>query len=309
MGTSFLDAARQGKNNWWRYVLGVGLVFFVAFIIGALPLLTAVLLTQFDNNPLTDYDPTTGMLIGVDPLLTFALFMCSFVSLFLGLVLVVGLLHRRRPVTLVTPGRPINWGRVAQGLVVWALLIALISLIEAVVFPGRYTLTFDLRRWLPFAVMALVLVPIQAASEELFLRGYVLQGLGLLTRRPLLLALGSGLPFALLHFANPEVGQNFWLVMGYYFLFALGMAFITLRDNSLELAIGAHIGHNLFGMLLATFEGSALETPAILTADGFNPLFNFGGIIVVLSLFYVLIFKPWRVQPALPVAEAASGQD
>ncbi len=309
MGTSFLDAARLGKNNWWRYVLGVGLVFFMAFIIGALPLLTAVLLTQVDNNPLTDYDRVTGMLIGVDPLLTFTLLMCSFVALFLGLVVVVGLLHRRRPVTLVTPGRPINWGRVAQGLVVWVLLIALISLIEAVVFPGRYRLTFDLGRWLPFAVAAVVLVPIQATAEELFFRGYALQGLGLLTRGPLLLAVGTALPFALLHFANPEVGQNFWLVMGYYFLFGVGMALITLRDNSLELAIGVHAGNNLFGALLANFEGSALQTPAIFTADGFDPLFSFTSAIVVMSLFYVLIFKPWRGEPALPVVDATAGQD
>lgn len=309
LGFSFLEAARHGKNGWWRYALGAVFLFFVAFIVGALPLLAAVLLTQLDGNPATGFDRGTGMLIGTDPLLTFVLLMCSFVALLLGLALVASVLHRRSPVTLVTPGRPIHWRRVAQGLVVWVLLIAVTSLVEAVVFPGRYTLTFDLRRWLPFALVALVLVPIQAGSEELLFRGYVLQGLGLLTRSPLLLAVASALPFALLHFANPEVEQHFWLVMGYYFVFGMGMALITLRDNSLELAIGVHAGNNLFGALLANFAGSALQTPAIFTADGFDPLFNFVGVVVVLGLFYLLIFQPWRGRAPLPVSDSATGQD
>jgi membrane protease YdiL (CAAX protease family) len=309
MGTSFLEAARLGKNDWWRYVLGVGLVFFMAFLIGAMPMLTAVLVTQVDGSAATDFNRVTGMLIGVDPLLTFALLMCSFVAMFLGLGLAVRFIHRRPAVTLVTPGRPINWGRIAQGFTVWVLLIALASLVEAVLFPGRYQLTFDPIRWLAFAVMGIFLVPIQATSEELFFRGYALQGLGTLTRNPLLLSLVTALMFALLHFANPEVSVDFWPVMGYYFVFGVGMALITLRDNSLELAIGAHAGNNLFGSLLANFEGSALQTPAIFTADGFDPLFNLVGAIVVMVLFYLLIFKPWRAQPALAIADPAAGQD
>jgi uncharacterized protein len=310
MGTAFLDAARQGKNNWWRYVLGVGLIFFMAFFVGAGPLLAAVTVALADGNPNTDVNRETGMLVGLDPLLTFPLLMCSFVALFLGLVLAVRLIHQRRAVTLVTPGRPLRWARIAQGFGLWVLLIALVALVEVVVFPGRYTLTFDPARWLAFAVMAIFLVPIQAGSEELFFRGYVLQGLGLLTRSPLLLCGVSALLFALPHFANPEVSVNFWLVMSYYFVFGVGMALVTLRDNSLELALGVHAGNNLFGSLLANFEGSAIETPAIFTASGFDPLFNLISALIVMTVFYLLIFKPWRGQPALAtLTDPAPGQD
>lgn len=308
MGASFLDAARQGRNEWWRYLLGVGLVFFMAFLVGAVPLMITVIVVLADANPATSVNPQTGMLIGVDPLLVFPLLMCSFVALVLGLALAVRFIHRRRVVTLVTPGRPVNWGRMAQGFGLWVVLIALASLIEAALFPGRYAFAFDPARWLPFAVMALVLVPIQAASEELLFRGYLLQGVGLLTRNPLLLSLVTGLLFALLHLANPEVTVNFWLVMAYYFVFGLAMVLITLRDNGLELAIGVHVGNNLFGALLANFEGSAIETPAIFIANGFDPLFNLAAAIMVLIVFYALIFPPWRSQPKVALPDTA-GQD
>lgn len=309
MSTSFLDAARLGRNEWWRYLLGLGLIFFMAFILGAVPLLIAVFVVLLDNNPATSVNPQTGMLIGVEPLLVFPLLLFSFVALMLGLVMAVELLHRRRAATLVAVGRRINWGRIAQGFAVWVLLIALAALLEAVFFPGRYRLTFDPLRWLPFALMAIVLVPIQAAAEELLFRGYLLQGLGLLTRSPLLLSFTTGLLFAALHLANPEVTVNFWLVMGYYFIFGLAMAMITLRDNGLELAIGLHAGNNLFGALLATFEGSALESPAVFTASGFDPLFNLVSAVVLLIVFYIVVFKPGRSQPALSLPDTAAGQD
>ena len=308
MQTAFLDAARLGRNDWWRYLIGLGLVFFMAFILGAVPLLAAVLVVLFDGNPATSVSTETGLLVGVDPLLMFPLLMCSFVAWMLGLVLAVEVIHRRRSATLVRANGPVRWGRMAQGFGVWVLLIALVGLLEAVLFPGRYTLTFNPAQWLPFALMALVLVPIQAASEELFFRGYLLQALGLFVRSPLVVSLVTGLMFALLHFANPEVQVDFWLVMGYYLLFGLAMALITLRDNGLELAIGAHVGNNLFGSLLATFEGSALETPAIFTASGFDPLFNLLAALAVLLLFYVLVFPPRRGPAPLRAADAA-GQD
>jgi uncharacterized protein len=309
MTTSFLEAARLGRNDWWRYLLGVALICFMAFFVGAVPLLVAVMVVLMDGNPATDVNRATGMLVGVDPLLVFPLLMCSFVAMFLGIVLAVQLLHRRPVRTLVTPGRPIRWRRIAQGFGLWVLLAALVAVIEALAFPGRYTLTFDPLRWAPFALMAVVLIPLQAASEELLFRGYVLQGLGLLNRGPLLLSFVTALLFASLHLANPEVNVNFWLVMGYYFIFGLAMAMITLRDNSLELAIGVHAGNNLFGALLANFQGSAIETPAVFTASGFDPLFNLISAVVVLIVFYILVFPPWRVQPSLAVTDAAAGQD
>jgi hypothetical protein len=155
--------------------------------------------------------------------------------------------------------------------------------------------------------MALALVPIQTSAEELLFRGYLLQGLGRLTRQPIVLAVVSGLLFALPHFFNPEVAVNFWAVMAFYFSFGAAMTWITLRDGSLELALGVHAANNLFGTLLASYAGSALEAPAIFTAAGFNPWYNLISGLLALLAFYLVIFQPWkpRALAARPLIESS----
>lgn len=300
MGAEFLDLVSRGKNQWWRYVLAFATICFFAFLIGALPLLSAAIFVIFDGNPNTNVNPATGMLVGVDSLLTFPLLMSSFVALLLGLALAVEGVHRRRMATLVTPGPRINWRRVAQGFGLWLLLTAALSALEAALYPGRYRWSLDPVRFLPFAAMAVWLVPLQTSSEELLFRGYGLQSLGRLTRNPLALGLISGLLFALPHAVNPEVASGFWPVMAFYFTFGAAMAWITLRDNSLELALGVHAANNLFAALLASYQGSAIEAPAVFTAAGFDPWYNLLGGLAALLIFYLIIFRPWQATILVP---------
>ncbi|MBD0270267.1 MAG: hypothetical protein ICV77_18500, partial [Cyanobacteria bacterium Co-bin8] len=37
MSQSFLAAAHQGRNAWWRYVLAIVLILFFWFILGSIP--------------------------------------------------------------------------------------------------------------------------------------------------------------------------------------------------------------------------------------------------------------------------------
>jgi membrane protease YdiL (CAAX protease family) len=274
---SFLDAARLGQNAWWRYVLGIGFILFATLFIGGIPLILAIIVVS-------------GALTGVDPAISLAVNLASFVVAFAAIALTVKLIHRRPFVSLITPGRRIRWRRIALGFGVWFVLAGLISLVEQVIFPGRYALTLNLPRLLPFAAVALVLLPIQTSAEELFFRGYLLQGIGLLTRNRLLLAALGGLLFALPHIANPEVSVDFWTVMSFYFAFGAALTLIVLRDNGLELALGVHASNNLFTALLANYKGSALDTPAVFTASGFTPWYTLVSTLVGLAATYIVAF-------------------
>src|SRR5712692_5992992 len=105
---AFLDAARLGQNAWWRYVLGIGFILFATLFIGGLPLVAAVVYVGLDGNPATDVNRATGALIGVDPAITLAVNLASFVVAFAAIALTVRLIHRRPFITLVTPGRHIR---------------------------------------------------------------------------------------------------------------------------------------------------------------------------------------------------------
>ena len=274
-------------------LLGIGLILFAVLIIGGLPLVAAVLYVISDGNPATDVNRAAGTLIGLDPLLTFGLNLAPFVVAFGAIALAVIAVHRRPFRSLITPGPRVRWRRIAQGCAAWLAVSVVLTVLEALLFPGRYSLTLDLPRLLPFTLVALVLLPLQTSAEELFFRGYLLQGLGLLNRQPLVLALLSGLLFAIPHAANPEVSADFWLVMGFYFAFGAALAWITLRDSGLELALGVHAANNLFTALFANFKGSALETPALFTATGFTPWFNLVGTVTgLVALGLVFVRKP-----------------
>lgn len=286
----FLDAARLGRNDWWRYLMGLGFIMFATIFVGGVPLGAAVIYLAIAGNPATSVDMTTGALIGVNPAISLALSLAPFVFAFFALLITAQVIHARPAASLVAPGRPIRWGRLAGGFLVWLVVAAVITVAEALIFPGRYSLTLDLAHLLPFAVVALLLFPLQSSAEELFFRGYLLQGLGLLTRNRLLLAGVTGLIFAGLHIENPEVGSEFWLVMAFYFVFGVVLALITLRDNGLELALGIHAANNLFTALVANFKGSAVESPSIFTAAGFTPWYSLISTVIGLAVAWVIFF-------------------
>jgi len=287
----FLAGASLGRNEWWRYGLGLALIVFATLFVGGVPLAVAVAVVTLDGNPATDVNRTNGTIVGAPPALSLAVSLFPFVLALISILLVARVVHRRPAGSLVAPARPIRWGRVAQGFAAWCGVAAAATVVEAIVFPRRYSLTLDLARLLPFAVVALLLFPLQSSAEELFFRGYLLQGLGRLTRNPLLVALITGLIFAALHIDNPEVNAEFWLVMGFYFAFGVGLALFALRDNGLELALGIHAGNNLFTALVANFKGSALDSPSIFTASGLTPWFSLISTLVGLGLIYWLLLR------------------
>lgn len=295
-GMEFLDAARLGRNDWWRYLVSLALIVFATLFVGGVPLAVAVVWVTADGDPATAVNYSNGALTGVPPAISLTLTLFPFILAFLAILLVARLVHQRPIASLVAPGRPIRWGRIAQGFGAWFVVAAVTTVVEAVIFPGRYSLTLDPENLLPFAVVAVLLFPLQSSAEELFFRGYVLQGLGLLTRSRLLLAIITGLIFAGLHIENPEVGAEFWLVMGFYFVFGLGLALLAQRDNGLELALGIHAANNLFTALFANFKGSAVESPSIFTASGFTPWYSLVSTIIGLAIIYWVFFR--RRQPA-----------
>lgn len=298
MTAAFLDAARLGRNEWWRYALTVIVVLFATLVLGSVPQIGGLLYVMLDGSPATTVDPLTGVFVGLNPTLSFSLLLFPFVAWLAALLLAVAVFHRRHPRTLVTPGPRIRWGRALAGGAVWVALVGAMTLLEAVLFPGRYAFTPDLTVLLPFALVALALIPLQTSAEELFFRSYVLQGAGLLVRQPVVLAALSGLLFALPHAANPEVAVSFWPVMGFYFLFGAALAALTLRDGGAELALGVHAANNLFTAIIANFEGSALRTPSLFTASGFDPWYNLAGSAAALVIFYLVMGRGVRESPS-----------
>ena len=86
------------------------------------------------------------------------------------------------------------------------------------------------------------MVPLQTSAEELFFRGYLMQGLGRIFPMRLLPFVITSTLFGLLHFTNPEVDKLGDIILITYLSTGFFLGAITLIDEGLELALGFHAG-------------------------------------------------------------------
>lgn len=293
MNTQYLTLADLGKNHWWRYLLGLLLIAVFWQILGAIPLGIMVVMLMGDDDPATDVDLNTLHFTGVDSLWPYLAINFTLLTMLVGVFLTVRFLHQRQFISLLTPLASVDWRRMLEGFTVFFVLIAIATAGEAWFKPGAYQVTFDPKQFLIFLPIALIITPLQAAAEELLFRGYLMQGLGLLSRRAFVPVLGSSLLFMAAHLTNPEVGEDMYLIPLLYLLMGLFLAIITVKSNSLELAIGVHAANNLFTVLIMNYANSALPAPSLFMADNIDPLSSLVSFVVVAALFYWVVFV-WR---------------
>ena len=302
LGQAFLDLALTGLNDGWRYVVGLLLLVMVSQVIGA-ALMIAVLgrslgeLGELLQGGELKHGPSLRLFTAVN---------LGTVGLLIAVCLVVRLVHDRGLLTLLTPWRRFSVKRLLEGCGWWFLLQGVSLGLAWVLDPSGGRFHPDLVKLWPFAALALVLTPLQIAGEELTFRGYFLQGLGWLTRRPLPLCLLSGLLFMLPHLANPEMNYGTLPMALTYGALGMFLALITLRDNRLELALGVHLANNLFAIVVAHPEVSALPTPSLFTVRDVDPWPSLAVFLVVALAFYLLAFRQGSGGGADPSRNAAS---
>jgi hypothetical protein len=257
-----------------------------------------------DGNPNTFMNAQTGVTEGLDPIFFFTAAMLSFSFLAVALFIAVRFIHGRPFKSLITANPAINLKRVLQGFALWFALASLVATIEALLHPGRYTFTLDLKLFIPTAIAAVILTPIQTSAEELLIRGYLVQATGLKIRNTIILSVISASVFMVLHFGNPEMGADALLMAVFYFSFGFFAAIITLRDNGLELALGVHAANNLFASLVANYVMSALPTSSIFMVNELDAVYGLASSLAAMIVFYLIIFIPWRkpqtVEEAIP---------
>ena len=177
-------------------------------------------------------------------------------------------------------------------MALWLGLNIVATVVEALLYPGRYEWSLDIAQWIVMAPLILLLIPIQASGEELMFRGYLLQAMARLWSQPVFLIVLSGVAFMLPHLGNPEMGKALGgeIPMALnYFLMGVGTAWLSIRDNGIERAIGVHVVNNLYAGIVVGYTGSVLGTPTIIHANVIDAWF---GVIVICICFAVLIFLP-----------------
>ncbi|MBK8905525.1 MAG: CPBP family intramembrane metalloprotease [Anaerolineaceae bacterium] len=303
---SFLDQVRLGHTEWYRYFFGVVSILFFWLVLGSLFVVVPLVWVMIDGDPETAVDLQTGLITGVNPMINYVALNLSFGMMIVGVFVAVRFVHGRPFRSIITPAKRFNWRRMWQGFGLWLLLVTLASVVEYLINPEIYTVVFNARRFLPFALVALLLTPMQTTAEELLFRGYLLQATGHLGRNFVVLSLVNGILFMLPHLGNPELAASVILLPLFYLSIGAFFATITLQDNSAALAIGAHAANNLYSALFANYTGSALQTESIFLVTELDAVYALVSFWAMAVIFYLVLF---RRRKEVPLAVGSTQDD
>jgi uncharacterized protein len=206
----------------------------------------------------------------------------GFVFLLVGTVLAVRYVLRMSVINFITDAPAFRYRRSFAAAGIWLTATALLTAGEGLLMPENYLFEPDYRAFFLFLFPAAVTVVIQASSEELLFRTLLGRWVETYTGRLLPPVILSGMLFLFAHLMNPEI-QRFGAsaaIYLYYFLFGAMLMLFSKLDGGYELAIGIHIGNNLFSSLLVNYDGSVMPTPSLFTAQSITPT----GALIVLGV-------------------------
>lgn len=294
----FFAAASIGLTQWWRWVLG-------SVVVVGMFLSAVLVVSQACKSSGLAFICHNEM-YGVSVLLEYGLRYLHHAAALIGVWLVARLLHKKT-LTQVTTGRTsFDYSRVLFAALA-LLCVASVALLLYSLMPG-VEVTFQaqsLREFLPLVLAVLIFVSIQSGAEEVFFRGYIMQGLSLLTRNRLILALGTAFLFTVPHYVTNtdlEAIQAFILTL---VLMPPGilLAVMTLLDGGIELAVGYHAMQNIFNKLVLNLEVGSASSSTLFAADAdqaaaltiyFVHILGLTLAFLVLNLKYRWFAYPWR---------------
>ncbi len=227
-------------------------------------------------------------ILGVHLNLGLALLLLSFAIGMIGIYLAIRL-HSRSFRSLITPFSNIQYSKIAFGFIVWLVISLVAEGISYALNPQDYLWNFEWKPFLGLLLVCFTLLPLQTSFEELTVRGYLMQGLGLWFRYPILALIISSVLFASLHIMNPEVNQyGKWTMLMYYTIAGMFLGLMTLWDDSLELALGVHFATNFMSAVFVSYEGAALQTPALFRMSN-TDIEMMTGSFVLLAVIFLFI--------------------
>lgn len=292
----YITQAFKWKHEWWRYLIGVILIFIVGWqFIGIMPImvvsfLRAESLTEFMDSGLTNF----ASLYPAKSNLYLFLILSTFLGGLIGLIITVKFIHQQSLRQLTTSRKKIDWGRIFFGFIIIAVITIVFTLLDYKSNPESYELQFEAIPFLIMALISVVFIPLQTSFEEYFFRGYLMQGIGILVRNKWTPLIITSVIFGGLHIFNPEVDKIGNIIMIYYIGTGFFLGIITLMDDGLELALGFHAATNLVGALLVTADWTVFQTNSILK-DISEPGAGVDVLIPVVVLYPILIgIMAWR---------------
>jgi len=286
---NFIQLGFKGRNEWWRYVLTIILIF-IGVQFAAIPLSIAAYV-KLDYN-WTDFlsgAEDSFMSIGMDNNLYLFLMIFTFIAAICILYLCVKYLHLKRFLDIITTRENFDWNRVIFSFLLWGAISAIIIIIQIALYPDDYIWNFKPIPFFALLLVSFLFLPFQTSAEELVFRGYLMQGFGVLSGNRWFPLLITSIIFGSLHFMNPEVEKMGYVTMIFYIGTGLFYGIATLMDNGLEIPLGLHASNNVVAAFLVTTDWMVFQTDA-LYVDISEPSVGMEMLLPVLILYPLVLY-------------------
>lgn len=281
----YIEQARQAKTDFWRYIIGI-IIIFAGLFIAQIPQVIAIFIKA---GPDIIGMTQTEMMTVLDSNLNLFLMMLGFCGGLGALFFCVRVLHQQKITSLTTARHKIDWRRFFFGFMLIAVFVGGSTGIDYYLNPEHYTWNFELVPFLILSAIAIVMVPLQTSFEEYLFRGYLMQGIGLAAKNRWVPLVVTSVIFGCMHLANPEIDKLGYLILFDYIAFGFLFGIIALMDDGLELSLGFHAGNNLIIALLVTADWTAFQTHSVLK-DVSEPSYTWTNMLTTIGLFAVVLF-------------------
>lgn len=275
----YQNATEKGRNSFLYFITAIA-VTFAFYLLTSLPFLFYSIMKGMSGTEVTQYQGP----------LSFALMLFVFAGILFGILVATRKVHKRAPISVLTGASTFRWARLWKAGLLWFVLLTIMEIIGYLAAPDMYTFQFDPAAFFPALIVALLVLPLQTSAEEVMMRGYLMQQIGLISRYRWIPIVITSLLFGLMHGANPEVAQygaaksmTLYISMGLFF------GVVTIMDDGLEMPLGVHYINNFFAFLLVGYKGSVFEGVPTLFLKEMEELTWFAVISNVFVMIVVLL--------------------
>jgi len=241
-----------------------------------------------------DANATIMKAMGVSPI-AYMLFLLVFPFSLIALYIGQKFLHKRSILSLHTAAKKIRWSRGMQAFFITWIVLGTFTAIGHFTGLSPISTNFDAGRFLMYAVVSLIFIPMQSGTEEIIFRGYLNQGLTHFLKNKWIVFIITSALFACMHLSNPEASKGaedgiLLLTMSSYFFFGFVACLMVWMDDGLESAIGFHAANNTFAAIFVNYEGSVLPTPSLFMATP-NTVIDVPTTLLAMALIAAILYK------------------
>lgn len=278
----FFMQAKKGNNQIWIWLVTL-LVVCYPFYQKIFAFLTEVSTPKKTKQILKDSDTVNNLLssVSLKALVFFAILLIS-----------LKFFHNRKIRTLFTGREKFDWLRFFTGIFVWGVAIIIGFSIGYYYNSDIVRYNFRLMPFLKLFFICISLVTLRAVFIEVLFRGYILQGVFLITNNKLGAVIASAIFYMLVFSTSILIDEVGYELLLFNFAVGIVLGIIVVFDEGLELSISFQIVNTMVALLYISTNVQGYQTDAIFFDDS-KPKVLFLVYIPVFVLYplVVLCFK------------------